>query len=78
MQLAKQNYEALNAQLLDELPRLYGLAAQLFRDCVGSFVRAQKAFTDRTVQEMYSFLGVSLVRRKVCFKYSLNCSGFHK
>ena len=54
MQTAKQNYEALNAQLLDDLPKMADLATQLFRDCVGSFVRAQREFTDKIVHEMYT------------------------
>ena len=59
MQTAKKDYEALNAQLLDELPKMYQLAFQLFKDCVGSLVRAQKEFTNRILNEMYSLLEVS-------------------
>ena len=54
MQTARQDYEALNAQLLDELPTMFRLATSLFRDCVGSFVHAQKQFTDNIVQEMFA------------------------
>ncbi|XP_045175182.2 dynamin-binding protein-like isoform X2 [Mercenaria mercenaria] len=61
MQLAKQNYEALNAQLLDELPRMYTLACQLFRDCVGSFVRAQREFHDKMLQQMYALLDLGML-----------------
>lgn len=60
MQSAKQNYEALNAQLLDELPHLTLLAVQLFRDCVGSFVRAQREFIDKVLHEMYTVVDVSV------------------
>ena len=59
VQTAKQDYEALNAQLLDELPKMYQLAFQLFRDCVGSLVQAQKVFTSKIVNEMYSLMEVS-------------------
>ncbi|KAL4224790.1 hypothetical protein ACF0H5_015486 [Mactra antiquata] len=61
LQTAKQNYEALNAQLLDELPKLYTLATQLFRDCVGSFVRSQREFYDRILQEMFSSLNAEVL-----------------
>ncbi|XP_060600794.1 dynamin-binding protein-like isoform X2 [Ruditapes philippinarum] len=64
MQSAKQNYEALNAQLLDELPRMYSLASRLFRDCVGSFVRAQREFYDKMLQQMYALLELGMLNEE--------------
>jgi hypothetical protein len=72
MQSAKQNYEALNAQLLDELPRMYSLASRLFRDCVGSFVRAQREFYDKMLQQMYALLEVSGFILKYCIRHFLS------
>ncbi|XP_052800094.1 dynamin-binding protein-like isoform X2 [Mya arenaria] len=54
MQSAKQNYEALNAQLVDEMPQMFTLGSRLLRDCIASFLREQRRFTDQIVQEMYS------------------------
>jgi len=64
MPAARQDYEALNAQLLDELPTMFRLADSLFRDSVCSFLYAQKQFTDNILKEMVA-AGDKLVRSSV-------------
>lgn len=51
VQAAKNDYEAMNAQLLDELPQLYELSLTLIRCCSAAFVRAQRDFWDRGLKE---------------------------
>ncbi|KAK3102404.1 hypothetical protein FSP39_011155 [Pinctada imbricata] len=53
---AKQDYEALNAQLLDELPKLYSLSLSLLQDCVTSFVRAQQEYANSLFLHMSDML----------------------
>ncbi|KAK3591896.1 hypothetical protein CHS0354_005105 [Potamilus streckersoni] len=61
VQAAKNDYEALNAQLLDELPKLYKLAFQLFQDCIAAFVRAQHEFQDKNLKQMYSVMDIKVL-----------------
>ena len=58
LQKAKIVYEALNVQLLDELPRLYDLSLSVVQHCVGQLLVAQRDFYHHTLQEMYQLLGV--------------------
>nr|KAG5691955.1 hypothetical protein BaRGS_011346 [Batillaria attramentaria] len=51
VQAAKNDYEAMNAQLLDELPKLYKLSMDLMRHCMAAYVRAQRDFMDRSLKE---------------------------
>ncbi|KAK2154175.1 hypothetical protein LSH36_275g08005 [Paralvinella palmiformis] len=59
--MAKNNYEALNAQLLDELPQLYNLSLDVIYECIGYLVMAQKQFYNSSLEEMYQMLGLQLV-----------------
>ncbi|KAJ7984657.1 hypothetical protein DPEC_G00357030 [Dallia pectoralis] len=59
MQAARNNYEALNAQLLDELPKFYRAAEDLFTGCVRAFAQAQKHFTKLTLGELKPLLQLS-------------------
>ncbi|KAM8836530.1 dynamin-binding protein isoform 1-T2 [Spinachia spinachia] len=52
LQAARNNYEALNAQLLDELPKFHGAAEDLFTGCVKAFAQSQKDFMKRTLGEL--------------------------
>uniref|UniRef100_A0AAQ4R1S5 Dynamin-binding protein n=1 Tax=Gasterosteus aculeatus aculeatus TaxID=481459 RepID=A0AAQ4R1S5_GASAC len=52
LQAARNNYEALNAQLLDELPKFHGAAEDLFTGCVRAFAQSQKDFMKRTLGEL--------------------------
>ncbi|XP_071100448.1 dynamin-binding protein-like isoform X2 [Haliotis cracherodii] len=61
LQTAKNDYEAMNAQLLDELPKLFGLAFQMLTDCMGAFTKAQKTFTDQTLKATYTLVQLPLL-----------------
>lgn len=58
LQVARSNYEALNAQLLDELPKFYGAAEELFTGCVRAFAQAQRDFMKTTLGELKPLLQV--------------------
>ncbi|XP_069011643.1 dynamin-binding protein isoform X3 [Embiotoca jacksoni] len=58
LQVARNNYEALNAQLLDELPKFHGAAEELFTGCVRAFAQAQKDFMKTTMGELKPLLQV--------------------
>ena len=59
VQAAKSNYEALNAQLLDELPKMYSLSFKLLKDCMKTFVQAQKKFYTSILHCMTETINVS-------------------
>ncbi|XP_016517386.1 dynamin-binding protein isoform X3 [Poecilia formosa] len=59
LQVARSNYEALNAQLLDELRKFNAVAEELFKDCVGAFAQAQKDFMKLTLGELRPLLQFS-------------------
>ncbi|KAL0984603.1 hypothetical protein UPYG_G00143860 [Umbra pygmaea] len=59
LQAARNNYEALNAQLLDELPKFHHAAEDLFTGCVRAFGQAQKDFTKLTLRELEPLLKIS-------------------
>ncbi|CAN9509258.1 unnamed protein product [Ophioblennius macclurei] len=56
LQAARNNYEALNAQLLDELPKFHIAAEELFTGCVRAFAQAQKDFMKTTMGELKPLL----------------------
>ncbi|XP_041818643.1 dynamin-binding protein isoform X3 [Chelmon rostratus] len=58
LQAARNNYEALNAQLLDELPKFHVAAEELFTGCVRAFSQAQKDFMKTTLGELKPLLQV--------------------
>ncbi|XP_049320305.1 dynamin-binding protein isoform X3 [Astyanax mexicanus] len=59
LQVARNNYEALNAQLLDELPKFHYAAEELFTSCVRGFAQAQKDFIRLTLGELTPLLQLS-------------------
>ncbi|KAM4716350.1 dynamin-binding protein isoform 2-T2 [Anableps anableps] len=59
LQVARNNYEALNAQLLDELRKFNAVAEELFKDCVSAFAQAQKDFVKLTLGELRPLLQFS-------------------
>lgn len=59
LQVARNTYEALNAQLLDELPKFYTAADELFIGCVRAFAQAQKDFMKTTLGELKPLLQFS-------------------
>lgn len=58
LQAARNNYEALNAQLLDELPKFHTAAEDLFTGCVTAFAQAQRDFMKTTMGELKPLLQV--------------------
>uniref|UniRef100_A0A671NR42 Dynamin-binding protein n=1 Tax=Sinocyclocheilus anshuiensis TaxID=1608454 RepID=A0A671NR42_9TELE len=56
LQTARNNYEALNAQLLDELPKFHHAAEDLFTSCVRGFTQAQRDFIALTLGELTPLL----------------------
>ncbi|XP_034050648.1 dynamin-binding protein isoform X3 [Thalassophryne amazonica] len=56
LQVARNNYEALNAQLVDELPKFHYAAEELFTGCVRAFAQVQKDFMKRTLGELKPLL----------------------
>ncbi|KAL1469202.1 hypothetical protein MTO96_004916 [Rhipicephalus appendiculatus] len=60
-QLAKNTYNALNAQLLDELPKLCGIAREVLQSCVQEFLRARKTFIGRTTREMLTLMELPMM-----------------
>lgn len=56
LQAARNNYEALNAQLLDELPKFHSGAEDLFTGCVRAFAQSQKDFMRTTLGELKPLL----------------------
>ncbi|XP_039472242.1 dynamin-binding protein isoform X3 [Oreochromis aureus] len=58
LQVTRNTYEALNAQLLDELPKFHGVAEELFTGCVRAFAQAQKDFMKTTLGELKPLLQV--------------------
>lgn len=66
LQAARNNYEALNAQLLDELPKFHNAAEELFTSCVRGFAQAQKDFIHLTLGELTPLLQVRRGTEKDC------------
>ncbi|XP_051883640.1 LOW QUALITY PROTEIN: dynamin-binding protein-like [Pristis pectinata] len=50
LQAAKNNYEALNAQLLDDMPRFHKSTEELFISCVQGFAEAHRDFVGKTLE----------------------------
>ncbi|MGH0172707.1 UNVERIFIED_CONTAM: hypothetical protein FKN15_001954 [Acipenser sinensis] len=61
LQSARNNYEALTAQLLDEMPKFHSGAQELFTSCVHSFAGAHKEFVRVTLGELAPLLQLSRV-----------------
>ncbi|KFO98325.1 Dynamin-binding protein, partial [Calypte anna] len=52
LQSARNNYEALNAQLLDELPQFLRFAKELFASCVRGYAEAHCDFVRLALEEL--------------------------
>lgn len=80
LQVARNNYEALNAQLLDELPKFHTTAEELLTGCVRAFAQAQKDFMKTTLGELKPLLQVVKefgMRENISrFFYLCNCDFF--
>ncbi|XP_069756346.1 dynamin-binding protein isoform X2 [Narcine bancroftii] len=64
LQAAKNNYEALNAQLLDDMPRFHKSAEELFISCVRGFADVHRDFVDMTLEELLPLSQLILVVNK--------------
>jgi len=60
-QLAKNNYEALNSQLLEELPKLCDISMQILQDCIQAFLIARKQLIGRIAKHHLTLLELPLV-----------------
>ncbi|NXS57326.1 DNMBP protein, partial [Brachypteracias leptosomus] len=56
LQSARNNYEALNAQLLDELPKFLRFAKELFASCVRGYAEAHCNFVRLALEELRPLL----------------------
>lgn len=79
LEKTRNNYAALNAQLLDELPRLYAMSLDVVTDSVARLTHAQTVYYHAALDEMYRLLEVSVleylvgVPRIVRSRYSFEC-----
>ncbi|XP_050814720.1 dynamin-binding protein isoform X2 [Gopherus flavomarginatus] len=58
LQSARNNYEALNAQLLDELPKFQCCAKELFASCLRGYARAHCDFVHLALRELRPLLSL--------------------
>ncbi|XP_057258236.1 dynamin-binding protein isoform X2 [Pezoporus wallicus] len=58
LQSARNNYEALNAQLLDELPQFLRFAKELFASCVKGYAEAHCDFVRLALEELRPLLSL--------------------
>ncbi|XP_076194949.1 dynamin-binding protein isoform X2 [Aptenodytes patagonicus] len=58
LQSARNNYEALNAQLLDELPKFLRFAKELFAGCVRGYAEAHCDFVRLALEELRPLLSL--------------------
>ncbi|XP_055976822.1 dynamin-binding protein isoform X2 [Sorex fumeus] len=56
LQSARNNYEALNAQLLDELPKFQQCAQSLFTNCVHGYAEAHCDFVRQALEQLQPLL----------------------
>lgn len=58
LQSARNNYEALNAQLLDELPKFHQLAQGLFTNCIHGYAEAHCDFVHQALEQLKPLLSL--------------------
>ncbi|XP_053438902.1 dynamin-binding protein isoform X2 [Nycticebus coucang] len=58
LQSARNNYEALNAQLLDELPKFHQYAQGLFTSCVHGYAEAHCDFVHQALEQLKPLLSL--------------------
>ena len=63
---AKQTYDALNSQLIEELPKLLTHANKLYSKCVTEFILLRKLFIGRVTKELLSLMDVSVEKTLGC------------
>ncbi|RWS02758.1 dynamin-binding protein-like protein [Dinothrombium tinctorium] len=60
--IARQNFEALNMQLVDDIPKFVSSAIQIFKDAVFAFIKIRKTFTGRAMKEMLELNDLPLLQ----------------
>ncbi|KAM8783460.1 dynamin-binding protein isoform 1-T1 [Rhynchonycteris naso] len=58
LQSARNNYEALNAQLLDELPKFHQYAQGLFTNCIHGYAEAHCDFVRQALEQLQPLLSL--------------------
>lgn len=58
LQSARNNYEALNAQLLDELPKFHQFAQGLFTNCIHGYAEAHCDFVRQALEQLKPLLSL--------------------
>ncbi|KAK2499995.1 hypothetical protein MC885_018507, partial [Smutsia gigantea] len=71
LQSARNNYEALNAQLLDELPKFHQYAQGLFTNCVHSYAEAHCDFVRQALEQLKPLLSPSYMLQSEELRASL-------
>ena len=56
----KTTYEALNTQLLEELPKFLEMGSKIYCHCVTEFILLRKLFVGRVTKELLSLMDVSI------------------
>ncbi|GFO19681.1 dynamin-binding protein-like [Plakobranchus ocellatus] len=64
LQSARNDYEAMNAQLMDELPKFHNLACGMLRNCVSAYVLARRDFMDQSLKESCCLLELPSIASK--------------
>ncbi|XP_010636833.1 dynamin-binding protein isoform X2 [Fukomys damarensis] len=64
LQSARNNYEALNAQLVDELPKFQQSAQGLFANCVHGYAEAHCDFVQQALEQLQPLLSLLKVTGK--------------
>lgn len=58
LSISKNNYEALNTQLIEELPLLINTALELFNECLAAFVTARKLLCGKITNQYLNLIQV--------------------
>lgn len=61
MAKCKATYEALNSQLIEELPTLIEVSKSLFITVLSEFALARKLFVGRITKELLTLMDVSII-----------------
>ncbi|XP_033117116.1 dynamin-binding protein-like isoform X1 [Anneissia japonica] len=61
-EVARKNYEALNIQLKDELPKLCEMSSSLFKECVAAYIEAESDHIHSTLKQLHPLLELPIVK----------------
>ena len=67
MNNCKTTYEALNSQLVEELPTLIEVSRNIFMMVISEFVLARKLFVGRITKELLTLMDVSFFLLKLIY-----------